>query len=184
MSKQMRGLIKQQTLRLENHKRADGQGIIFGSGVHVHKVMNSDKYSGAEVLIPLDRDEEIKFIKIKGGKKIENRLRSEINKAFKDRKKRTDFVEDVLQELQRKCTYPNEREKLESFLLSSKRIASHFGLVDVNNPIVRNTTDIFETMHTDEEGNIYYLLQDIKGNNIRIGDSKDIVENWDDIGWG
>ena len=89
----------------------------------------------------------------------------------------------MLNELNRQCTFKDESERLRSYLDSANRIAKHFELKQVDNPIVKNTKEIFETLHTDEEGNLYYLLRDIKGNSIYIGDSKDIVENWDNIDW-
>ena len=50
-------------------------------------------------------------------------------------------------------------------------------------PIMKNTKDIFKTIHTDENGKLYYILQDIKGKNIIIGDSQDMIDNWETINW-
>ena len=46
---------------------------------------------------------------------------------------------------------------------------------------MKNDEDTFETIHQDDDGNEYFVLQDFQGKTIRIGDSKDIVENWDKL---
>lgn len=46
--------------------------------------------------------------------------------------------------------------------------------VDNHNPI-KNDSDSFETIHKDDD--MYFLLQDFYGMTIRIGGSKDTVEN-------
>ncbi len=178
----MKTLINGQSVKIDNHKRGDGNPIKFKPGIHIHKRMNNDRYAGAEVELPLAEDEALS-IEIRGNKKQETRLKSEIQNAFKDKKKRTIFVESMLEELNRKCTYKDDAEKLRSFLTSANNIAKHFGLKEVREPIVQNTQDIFETIHIDDENKYYYLLQDRKGENIRIGDSKDLVEKWDVIDW-
>ncbi|QCQ52628.1 hypothetical protein [Bacteroides fragilis] len=182
MGRNMRALINGQTLSIDNHKHGDGASIEFKPGIHVHKRMNNDRYAGANIRIPLATDEEMD-IEPKGNNKQKLRLKREILNAFKDKSKRTSFVRDMLNELNRQCTFKDESERLRSYLDSANRIAKHFELKQVDNPIVKNTKEIFETLHTDEEGNLYYLLRDIKGNGIYIGDSKDIVENWDNIDW-
>ena len=56
-------IIDGQTIRIDNHYR--GVELDSLKGVHIHKVMNSDKYRGAEILIPVGEDEDILFRKIK-----------------------------------------------------------------------------------------------------------------------
>ena len=181
MSRNMRALNNGQIIGIDNHKQGDGSPIEFKPGIHIHKRMNKDTYNGANVFIPLASDTKMK-IKIKGNAKQEARLKREILNALGDRDKRIAFVQDMLDELNRKCTFKDESEKLCSYLDSANRIAKHFDLKEADNSI-KDTKEIFETLHTDENGNPYYLLRDIKGNSIYIGDSKDIVENWDSIDW-
>lgn len=178
----MQTLINGQTIKIDPHKRGDGSPIEFKPGIHIHKRMNRDRYAGANIKIPLASDEEMD-IKPAGNKIQKLRLKREILNAFKDKSKRTSFVRDMLNELNRQCTYKDESEKLASYLISANNIAKHFELNDVENPIVKNTQDLLETIHINKDGKYYYLLQDIKGNSIYIGDSKDIVENWDNIDW-
>lgn len=177
----MKTLINGQSIKIDNHKRGDGNPIKFEPGIHIHKRMNHHRYAGAEVEIPLAENRPMK-IKIKGNKKQEARLRSEIQKAFKDVKKTTAFVKSMLEELNRICTYKDDKDRSESFRTSANNIAKHFGLKEaVREDIIQNTQDIFETIHIDDENKPHYLLQDKKKENIRIGDSKKMVEKWNAI---
>lgn len=182
MSKKMRALINGQTLRIDNHKRGDGTEIKFRPGIHIHKIMNNDRYSGANIELPLNENEGVKII-AEGNRKTKDRLWSEIKRAFKDAKKRTAFVKDMIDELDRKCTFNDDAERLQAYITSANKIAQHFGLIDMTKPIMKNTKDIFKTIHTDENGKLYYILQDIKGKNIIIGDSQDMIDNWETINW-
>lgn len=172
-------LIKGQTVSIDNHDRGNAQPIPFDHRIHIHKRMNKDEYPGIEVFLYIATGKEMKIInRAKGADAI--RLESEIRKAFKDRAKRVAFVDSMLKELNRKCTYKDSKEKLQANLMSARNIAKQFGLSDTcSSLLLKNDSDVFETVHTDGEGNEYFLLQDIQGRTIRIGSSQDIVENWD-----
>ena len=69
----LRNLIDGQTIKIDNHNR--GGEFEWGKGVHMHKRMNKDKYSGAEVLIYLDEDKDLEFSSIIGGAEFQNRIK-------------------------------------------------------------------------------------------------------------
>lgn len=172
-------LIKGQTVSIDNHDRANGQPILFDYRIHIHKRMNEDKHSGIEVLLYLDKDIDME-IKNRYGKKSDAvSLESEMRKAFKNPIKRSYFVKSMLDELNRKCTYHSSEEKLKANLLSAQNIAKQFELRETS--FLKNDSNCFEVILKDKEGNSYFLLHDVSGKTIRIGDSKDIVENWDKI---
>ncbi len=121
-------LIDGQTIRIDNHHR----GTIIDSlkGVHIHKVMNKDKYRGAEVLIPIGDDSEIEFRKIKGGMDVEKRIRKEIRKAFSDKQIREQFINTYYKSLEEMMTYAkieDPEERLTIARNSAIRIAELFG---------------------------------------------------------
>lgn len=173
-------LIKGQTVSIDNHDRGNGQPILFDYRIHIHKRMNKDSYPGIDVFLYLGVEKNIE-IKNRGKGTDAIRLESEIWKAFKDPKKRTAFVKSMLDELNRKCTYENSEKKLKANLLSAQNIAKQFGLHRAHSIPLKNNSNSFETIHKDDDGNMYFLLQDFYGKTIRIGDSKDIVENWDKL---
>lgn len=174
-------LIKGQTVSIDNHDRANRQPILFDYRIHIHKRMNRDKHSGIEVFLYLDTDKDMRIKNKKGKEADVASLRSEMEKAFKDTKKRIAFVRSLLKELNRKCTYSSFNEKLKANLLSAENIARQFGLHKMYKQPLKNDEDTFETIHQDDDGNEYFVLQDFQGKTIRIGDSKDIVENWDKL---
>lgn len=113
-------LIKGQTVSIDNHDRANGQPILFDYRIHIHKRMNRDKHSGIEILLYLDTDKDMRIINKKGKEADVVSLRSEMEKAFKDTKKRIAFVRSMLKELNWKCTYSSSYEKLKANFLSAE----------------------------------------------------------------
>lgn len=104
-----------------------------------------------------------------------------MKRAFKDPITRTAFVKSMLDELNRKCTFGSLEERLKANLISVNNIAKLFGLRDTCCKPLKDDYDVFETLHKDNDGNEYFILQNIHNKEIRIGDSKDIVENWDEL---
>lgn len=172
-------LIKGQTVSIDNHDRANGQPIFFDDRIHIHKRMNKDRYTGFEVYLYLNADKDMKIENHHGKKSDVARLNSEMKKAFKDPRKRTDFVESMLYELNRKCTYDSTEKRLKANLLSAQNIAKQFELRETS--FLKNDSNCFEVILKDNEGNSYFLLHDVSGKTIRIGDSQDIVENWNKL---
>lgn len=174
-------LIKGQTVSIDNHDRANNQPIYFDYRIHIHKRMNRDKYPGIEVFLYLDTNKNMEIKNEKRKKSDIASLESEMKKAFRNPKRRTAFVKSMLDELNRKCTFRDSKERLEANLLSVQNIAKLFGLHETHHCLLKNDEDTFEIACNDDDGNEYFILRDITGKTIRIGDSKDLVENWDKL---
>ena len=181
----MKKILKGQSLRFDVHDRGSGKPVAWGSGLHLHKTMNHDRYNGAEVLIPLDNDFDIEFRNIRGrNKDIEGRIRNEIYDALtKDPQKRREFSDTIFEQIERFSLDLPKRERITNLRNSADRIAKHFSLKGhVNENIKR---DIFEnvkqylTTHLDNEGNTVYILQDVNGKTIKIGENLEILETED-----
>lgn len=127
----IRNLIDGQTIKIDNHNR--GEKIEWGTGIHLHKRMNMDRYAGAEVIIYIDNDKDLEFRSITGGVDEKIRLRNEIRKAFKNVTIRKHFIESFYKSLQNildaSCIKDaNERYKLAE--QAAKRIIRLFELKD------------------------------------------------------
>lgn len=90
--KKLTSILKNQTIRIDNHDSGTGRPFEWGTGVHIHKILNEKKYKGAEFILPLDRPGEIKYIR---GYDISGNIESEIRKAFKDEDIRRKFILDL-----------------------------------------------------------------------------------------
>lgn len=98
----MRRLIEGQTIRIDNHDSGGGRQATWDDSLHIHKIMNTDRYNGVEVLIPLNENREISFRKVKGKSSlIEAQLRNEIKRAFKDVQKRKQFATYIFKSIDR-----------------------------------------------------------------------------------
>ena len=143
--------------------------------------MNRKPYAGAEVRFPLKGERNFEITKIRSGKNetVARQLRSEIKRAFKKSKLRIEFVNSVLEELNRKCTFKEEKDRLSANIETAKNLAHFFGLrisESHNQPI-----DV--AILTDKEGKSYYLSHDLDGKAICIGDNYDLVKHWPEIDW-
>lgn len=177
----MKSLIKGQTIRMDNHHQGDNMPIYYDEALHLHKIMNRKPYAGAEVRFPLKGERNFEITKIRSGKNeiVAKQLRSEITRAFKNSKLRIEFVNSVLEELNRKCTFKEEKDRLSANIETAKNLAHFFGLrisESHNQPI-----DV--AILTDKEGKSYYLSHDLDGKAICIGDNYDLVKHWPEIDW-
>ena len=160
----LRKLIDGQTITIDNHN--SGTEIVWGTGIHLHKRMNKDKYAGAEVLIYIGEDKDIEFRSIVGGDDEKKRLQNEISKAFKNVTIRSQFIKSFYTSLRNildaSCIEDtNERYKLAE--QASKRIVRLFGLKEkvsahftegLNEFFVfsqgKNCDDVIVALNTDE----------------------------------
>ncbi|TFD92173.1 hypothetical protein E2605_18890 [Dysgonomonas capnocytophagoides] len=185
-------LINNQTISIDNH--IPGSQMLWSTGIHVHKKMNDFSDISADIRIPLSNSQdytiEIKNNRKKGGKKQkERKLYSEICKALQNKEKRELFVKEVLDWMKDNCIEDNGG-KVESISIGrlmecAKRLAKHFDLsemVETANELLRDeiTTKLKSTFK-DRNGKNVYMIQDIEGKRILIGDDKDIVDNWDSL---
>lgn len=148
----LRNLIDGQTIKIDNHNR--GGEFEWGKGVHMHKRMNKDKYSGAEVLIYLDEDKDLEFSSIRGGAEVQNRIKNEIRRAFKKASVRTKFIRSFYKSLQNvldasNINDSNERNKLVE--QAALRIIRLFSLNDeIQEHFIKEANDIF--LFSQDEG--------------------------------
>lgn len=182
----MKNLIKGQSLRIDNHDSGSGREAKWDERVHIHKVMNHDNFNGAEILIPLKSQEEITFRKIQGKQeRTERQLKNEIEKAFKDPKKRKEFVRFVFDKIENYQGSGTYNDLIHSLIDGAESLARHFGLksriLDETVSNIGNKIRSFTTLHQDENGEEFYIIQDLDGRNIRIGSDLDILNDWDKV---
>ena len=182
----MKNLIKGQSIRIDNHDSGSGREVRWDKRVHIHKVMNSDNFNGAEILIPLNGNEEITFRKIQGKKIIvERQIKNEIEKAFKDRNKRKEFVEFVFDKIENYQQNGSRSVLIVNLMEGAENLARHFGLkskiLKEIETIIGNRIRSYTTIHKDENGDEFYIIQDIDGQNIRIGSDLDILNDWQKV---
>lgn len=119
-------LIDGQTIEIDNHNR--GTNYEWDEAIHIHKRMNSKKYRGIEVLVPLAHDSKLDFRGVNGNKDVE--LMNEIEKAFSNSTIRTKFVKTLINSLSN--LFNNSKiSKVEWYGLFedvASRIAGYFGL--------------------------------------------------------
>jgi glycerophosphoryl diester phosphodiesterase len=181
----MKELIRGQTIRIDNHDSGSGKATTWGSGVHIHKKMNSDRYNSAEVIIPLDKEGEIQFKKLQGRhQRVERQLKNEINKALRDKVKRQEFVTSVLKRLESYSSVIPRTEMVRNLRQGAKNLASHFDLestiLEESEVILKGQMKSFLTEHLDDKGKIFYVLQDVLNKQILVGDNLDEIENWEE----
>ena len=119
-------LIDGQTIKIDNHNC--GTDYEWDEAIHIHKRMNSKKYRGIEVLVPLAHDSKLDFRGVNGNKDVE--LMNEIEKAFSNSTIRTKFVKTLINSLSN--LFNNSKiSKVEWYGLFEEiagRIAEYFGL--------------------------------------------------------
>ena len=173
---ELKNIIKNQSISFDDHDAGSGRATEYGRGLHLHKKMNSKKnHGGAHVKVYLDKD-EIEFIKIKGNSAlIEKQLRKEIRDAFKknpDVSKK--LINDVFEEIRKYNSNLPVAEQYETLMAGANRIAKSFDLSDsITDSILRQMGEKvveISTIHEDEDGKSYYIVQNVLKKYISIGD--------------
>ena len=179
----MKELIEGQSIRFEAHKQGDGESIEWGKGLHMHKTMNSDRFNGAEVLLYLDSTRELEFMHIQGREqKVKSQLVNEIKNAFKkDKVKTAKLIKTILSTISTYSVDLPLSKRIENLRNGALRIAKSFELrPNIKEKILRDTNDYIKnyiSYHKDEFENEYFIIQDIEGNCIKIGDNLEILLN-------
>ena len=88
-------LINGQTIEVDNHNR--GNVYKWDRTIHLHKRMNSDKFRGMQVIIPIADDGDLEFRKVKGHDDIH--IKNEIANAFSNTYIRNKFVKSMVRYL-------------------------------------------------------------------------------------
>lgn len=166
-------LIDGQTIKIDNHNI--GNVYKWDNSIHLHKRMNSKKYRGIEVLIPLTSDGKLEFRGANGKKDLE--LMNEIEKAFSNPTIRVRFVKTLMKSLSDLFYSSNisKNEWYELFVIVASRIAAFFGL----------KTKIKEKMDNDiisfsrDKGIDIYIKADKEEKAIILGTDTTFINNFD-----
>lgn len=181
----MKQLISGQTIELDNHDRGSGKEVTFDDNLHIHKRMNNDRYSGAEILVPLNLNRNVQIRKVSGSTKIKDKIIKEVNKVFKNKRKRVEFARYISKQIDRYSSGFNEVERIENLVSGAQGIANHFELdTEVLNEfrdLARDRIVKLTTEHEDEFGKKFYIMQDTDSKSIKIGSDLSILDEWDNI---
>ncbi|MDO4756624.1 MAG: hypothetical protein Q4A54_09780 [Parabacteroides sp.] len=167
-------LIDGQTIKIDNHNR--GTHYKWDEAIHLHKRMNSDKYRGAQVIIPIAVDKELEFRSIDGKEIIEMQIKNEIEKAFSNNTIRTMFVKTLIDELTKLFTdnkIPKEKWNI-LFDEVAIRIVKYFGVKPkikekIGNEIIR---------FSQEKGLDIFVKASVKDESITLGTDFNLVNNF------
>lgn len=166
-------LIDGQTIKIDNHNT--GTLYQWDEAIHLHKRMNSKKYRGIEVLIPLAQDGKLDFRGSNGKKDIE--LKNEIEKAFSNPTIRIKFVKTLINSLSDlfDSSKISKDEWYELFVIVASRIAAYFDLKPkvkgrIGNDIIRFSR---------EKGLDIYIRADQKEKTIILGTDITFINNFE-----
>lgn len=157
----MKELIQGQKIRCDVHDAGSGQDVTFGKGLHIHKRMNRDRYSGAEIMIPIDSDSDVQ-IKAKGNdEEIKKRIINEIKKAFSDKQKVKQFAIALAEEIER---YSIKDRFIENLRESAKRIARTLDLkekieIELTSSINNYIQNYYSIHNSNFDKHLYYIQQ-------------------------
>ena len=122
----LRKLIKNQTIRIDNHHRGDGVALDWDSkrgNIHIHKTVNqSDAHY--EFKVPLNVERPISSNDFEN---MPRKIRDEIRNAFQETTIRQEFVKTLYDILKNYSSIMSNREKAFQAL---ERVCVCFGLTD------------------------------------------------------
>ena len=169
-------LIDGQTIKIDNHNI--GTLYQWDKTIHLHKRMNSDKYRGAEVIIPIAEDGELDFRGIDGKGMTDMRIKNEIRKAFSKTTIRIRFVTTLLNSLS-KLFNNSKISKDEWYRLFEEvagRIVRYFGIK--NKVGERINSDIIK--FSKEKGINIYIKADKDSKSVILGTDVNLVDNFNE----
>lgn len=169
----MKQIIQDQTISFDTHQAGDGQEINI-DGLHMHKRMNSKKFKGVNIRIPLNPDEEISYSG--NNSKLSNEIINEIKTVFKKNpakvREMAKTLAGIISRYSKDMNAKNSKEFTDN---SAKAIAKHFDLnEDISGKLdsgINKHLSFVITSHEDENGKLYYIKQDISRKRIKIGDN-------------
>ncbi|WP_221653981.1 hypothetical protein [Bacteroides ovatus] len=178
--KKLTSILKNQTIRIDNHDSGTGRPFEWGTGVHIHKILNEKKYKGTEFILPLDRPGEIKYIR---GYDISGNIESEIRKAFKDEDIRRKFILDLGEALKTIADSNHLDEKLRRKMLiqSGTQLIKLFGAKQIASVSWFRDGDNFISEFICQSEPHIYIEQNVKGNYITVSNSEQYIELFDEI---
>lgn len=167
-------LIDGQTIKIDNHNT--GTLYQWDEAIHLHKRMNSKKYRGAEVIIPIAEDGELDFRGIDGKGMADLHIKNEIRKAFSNSTIRIRFVTALLNGLSN--LFNNSKiskdEWCRLFEEVAGRIVRYFDL----KPKVKERIDNDIIRFSRENGLDIYIRADQKEKAIILGTDITLINNF------
>lgn len=169
----MKKIIQDQTISFDTHQAGDGRKIEIDL-LHMHKRMNGNRFKGVEIKIPLNPNKQIDFGKSKSiiGQQIINEIKQVFKKKPSKVREIAKYIADRISRYSEDMTAENSIKFFED---GAEAIAKHF---ELNEKIektlteqIKNHLSFYITAHTDEEGNVFYIKQDIKFKQIKIGNN-------------
>ena len=171
----LKSLLKNQTVRIDNHHSDGVTPLEWDKALHLHKVMNGKKNKiYAEVLFYItdeNRKSEFRKCKTAEGEII---IR-EIKRVLKNQRIITEFIRGfykVLDKFELKEDIHNQDEKRHKMFNASKRILELFGFESVDLDFLDKELSIFY----DKKNQIY--IQANQQTQFTIGDSETDVRNF------
>ena len=171
----LKPLLKNQTVRIDNHHYDGVTPLEWDKALHLHKVMNGKRNKTyAEVLFYItdeNREPEFRKCKTKDGEIIIH----EIKRVLKDQRIITEFIQGfykVLDKFELKEDIHNKEEKRRKLFNASKRILELFGFEKVDLNFLDKELNIFY----DRKNQIY--IQANQQTQFTIGDSETDIRNF------
>jgi len=177
----IKALIKNQTIMIDDHHRGAGEEKNWddeGKDIHIDKKPQykiNGKIQEVRIRLPINSDRELSIeAKTNGVRKVPEKLKKEIKKAFKDTKIRNRFIRDLRDILENFSSTLDNHEKIEDTM---SRFSNHFKLNWTGESITTYIDDVIkkigsiERIYTDNENNPYYFL--INRQKIQIADIDD-----------
>lgn len=176
----LKQLIDGQTILIDNHCR--GYEFEWGKGVHLHKRMDRDKFSGAEVLVPLyedAKDLQLDFRHLRG--ENQTKIKNEIKDAFKDKGIRNRFIHSfykALDEILKKERIGRIEKRIDIAKKAANHIAELFGLKTKIKDSLKEEADKYYIKFGREDGDDFQVMVDFKDQSFMIGGRKSDMETF------
>lgn len=181
----LKPLIKKQKLRIDDHKWGTGEIKDWNdrtSDIHLDKETYypiEGKPQSVQIKIPLNSDNDISITNNRNKvEEIPRKLKREIQDAFRDKKTRQAFVDDLVEVLK---DYKSALSSMKNVRECVGKIARHFDLDWSDSEmrvLVEKSLLKFTRYYTDEEGDRYFIS--IDQSEITIGEYQsedDISDN-------
>tara|TARA_R110002153_G_scaffold69594_2_gene183920 strand:+ start:43 stop:600 length:558 start_codon:yes stop_codon:yes gene_type:complete len=167
-------LINGQTIDFDLHKAGDRSATSI-DGLHMHKRMNGKRFKGIDVLFPLDDKNDIVFRPSSTSDLLRRQLLNEVRRAVsKDKSKRQNLVDTIVDELSRYTDYMPEASQVESIKRGAERIAKIFSknsnVEEEMRQQIQSRLDFYVTKHEKEDNSPFFIKQDFSRNRIKISD--------------
>ena len=178
--KKLASILKNQTIRVDNHDSGSGRAFEWGTGVHIHKILNEKKYKGAEFTLPLDRPGELNYIR---GNDKSGAIEREIRKAFNDEATRTKFISDLGEALKTiaESSHLNAKAREKMLIQSSKQLIALFGVNHISSLSWFSSGNNFISKFIYPSESSSYVAQNTEENYITFSNNINYIESFNEI---